>query len=207
MMKFFFQPKRIALFSRLSAAFPAELPQDVEAVCKAMSTNSNAFNGALFRNESSKWKLPSGEMIKIPYRIYVGDSLLTGHRMTDMQRLIYHCIFSRSYDGYLRQKHIEALLTSDLPDWAIPYVIKICDEYVKEILEVVYQTLQGGNNERYKALCALNLDYFKLGHSRMISYWNEFYRYDCYRYNDYVGKKLYSECFGYNKTGQKAIKP
>jgi len=39
----------------------------------------------------------------------------------------------------------------------------------------------------------------------MISYWNEYYRYDCYRFKDYIGKKLYSECFGYNKTGQKAI--
>ena len=32
---------------------------------------------------------------------------------------IYDCIFSRSYDGYVRQKHIEALLDSDTPEWAI----------------------------------------------------------------------------------------
>ena len=205
-MIFFFQVKRHALFLRLSKAFPKELASDVEAVCKLMSTNSNTFDDALICNENTEWKLPSEEMIRIPYRIYVDDDIIFSNRMTERQKLIYHCIFSRSFNGYVRQKHIEALLALDLPDWAIPYVIKICDEYVKEILEVVYHKLQGRNNERYKALCALNFDYFRLGHSRMISYWNEFYRYDCYRYDDYIGKKLYSECFGYNKTGQKSIK-
>jgi hypothetical protein len=171
-----------------------------------MSTNRNSYSGALFCDENTEWNLPSGEKIKIPYRIYVDDGLIFGGKMTDRQKLIYHCIFSRSHNGYVRQKHIEALLGSDLPDWATPYVIKICDEYVKEILEVVYLKLQGKNNEKYKVLCELNFEYFKLGHSRMISYWSEFYRYDCYRYEEYIGKKLYSECFGYNKTGQKSIK-
>lgn len=205
-MNFLFWKKKSEHFLRLSKAFPKEFALDVEVVCKAMSTKSNAYSGALFCDENTEWNLPSGEKIKIPYRIYVGDGLIFGDRMTERQKLIYHCIFSRSYNGYVRQKHIEALLASDLPDWAKPYVIKICDEYVKEILDVVYQKLQGRNNERYKAICTLNFDYFKLGHSRMISYWNEFYRYDYYRYDEYIGKKLYGECFGYNKTGQKSIK-
>lgn len=119
--------------------------------------------------------------------------------------MIYHCIFSRSYDGYVRQKHIEVLLDSATSEWAMPYIIKICDEYVKEILEIVYQKLNGRNCEKYKKLCDINFDYFKLGHCRMISYWNEYYRYECYRYQEYIGKKLYGECFGYNKTGQKSI--
>ncbi len=201
----FFRTKRNMLLRSLLPAFPCELASDVETVVKAMSTRGLAFGGALISDKSTKWRLPSGQSIKIPYRIYVDDVSVSADKLTEGQRLIYHCIFSRSYDGYIRQKHIEAMLGLDLPDYAIPYVIKICDEYVKEILEVVYRELQGKNNEKYKALCALNLDYFKLGHSRMISYWNEFYRYDCYRYKDYVGKKLYHECFGYNKTGQKSI--
>ena len=200
-----FPTKRNRLYSQLAKAFPKEYAADVEAVCQALTVTSKAYGGALYSSEVTDWQLTSDERISIPYRIYVSDKVLFQNRLTERQILIYHCIFSRSYDGYVRQKHIEALLDQDTPEWAIPFVIKLCDEYVKEILETVYQRLQGTNCDTYKTLCHLNFDYFKRGHTRMISYWNEFYRWDCYRYNDYIGKKLYSECFGYRKTGQKTI--
>ena len=200
-----FPTKRNRLYSQLAKAFPKEYAADVETVCQALTVTSKAYGGALYSNEVTDWQLTSNERISIPYRIYVSDKVLFQNRLTERQILIYHCIFSRSCDGYVRQKHIEALLDQDTPEWAIPFVIKLCDEYVKEILETVYQRLQGTNCDTYKTLCHLNFDYIKRAHTRMISYWNEFYRWDCYRYNDYIGKKLYSECFGYRKTGQKTI--
>ena len=200
-----FPTKKNRFFSQLAKAFPKEYAADVEAVCHALTVTSKAYGGALYSNEATDWKLTTGERITIPYRVYVSDRLAILNRLTERQTLIYHCIFSRSYDGYVREKHIQALLDLDTPEWAMPFVIKICDEYVKEILETVYQKLQGKNCEGYKSLCRLNFDYIQRGHTRMISYWNEFYRWDCYRYSDYIGKKLYSECFGYRKTGQKNI--
>ena len=205
-MLFLFLIKRNRLLSKLIKAFPNEYKSDVEAVCKALPLTSRVYRVALYSDETTtEWSLPSNEKIEIPYRIYLKDKLTFLNKLTKRQQLIYHCIFSRSYDGYVRQKHIEALLDSDTPEWAMPYIIKVCDEYVYEILECVYQKLKARNCERYKALCQLNFDYFKLGHCRMISYWNEYYRYDCYKYKEYLGKKLYGECFGYNKTGQKSI--
>ncbi len=205
-MNFFFQTKRKRFKSHIAKAFPKEFAADVKAVCDALTVKSEALGGALFSDERTEWLLLSGEKIKMPYRIYVSDKFAASSNLTERQKIIYHCIFSRSCDGYVRQKHIEALLGQDTPEWAMPYVIKICDEYVKEILETVYLKLCGTNCEKYKALCAINFDYFKLGHCRMISYWNEYYRNGCYRYKEYIGKKLYDECFGYNKTGQKSIK-
>ena len=204
-MLFFFPTKRNKLLSKLIKAFPKEYTADVEAVCNSLTVTSKAYSGALYSDETTEWSLLSGEKIEIPYRVYLSDKLIFQNKLTAQQQVIYHCIFSRSYDGYVRQKHIEALLDSDTPEWAMPYIVKICDEYVKEILDTVYQKLQGRNCETYKALCQRNFDYFKLGHCRMISYWNEYYRYDYYRYKEYIGKKLYGECFGYNKTGQKSI--
>ena len=204
-MLFFFPTKRNKLLSKLIKAFPKEYTADVEAVCNSLTVTSKAYSGALYSDETTEWSLLPGEKIEIPYRVYLSDKLIFQNKLTAQQQVIYHCIFSRSYDGYVRQKHIEALLDSDTPEWAMPYIVKICDEYVKEILDTVYQKLQGRNCETYKALCQRNFDYFKLGHCRMISYWNEYYRYDYYRYKEYIGKKLYGECFGYNKTGQKSI--
>lgn len=201
-----FPTKRNLLYYQLAKAFPKEYSSDVKAVCSAFRSVApiNDHNVFYF-DHTTEWQLTSGESITVPYRICVKDELALLCKLTDTQELIYHCVGSRNPNGYVRQKHIEALLSTDLPEWVLPYIIKICDEYIIEILETVYQRLQGRNCEVYKTLCRLNLDYIKLGHSRMISYWNEFYRWDCYRYNDYIGKKLYSECFGYRKTGQKTI--
>ena len=204
-MLFFFTTKRNKLLSKLIKAFPKEYTADVETVYNSLTVTSKAYSGALYSDETTEWSLLSGEKIEIPYRVYLSDKLIFQNKLTAQQQVIYHCIFSRSYDGYVRQKHIEALLDSDTPEWAMPFVIQICDEYVKVILETVYQRLHGRNCEPYKTLCRLNFDYIKRAHTRMISYWNEYYRWDCYRYSDYVGKKLYGECFGYRKTGQQSI--
>ena len=200
-----FPTKRNRFCFQLTKAFPKEYAADVEAVCRALTVKSMAYGGALYTGEATGWQLTTGERIAIPYRVYVSDRVVFPTRLTERQTLIYHCIFSRSYDGYVRQKHIEALLDLDTPEWAMPFVIQICDEYVKEILETVYQRLQGRSCEPYKTLCRLNFDYIKRAHTHMISYWNEYYRWDCYRYSDYIGKKLYAECFGYRKTGQQFI--
>lgn len=204
-MFFLFPTKKNKLLSKLIKAFPKEYAADVVAVCNALTLTSKACSGALYSDEATEWNLLSGEKIEIPYRIYICDEYTFPNELTERQQLIYHCIFSRSFDGYVRQKHIESLLDLDTPEWAAPYVIKICDEYVYEILDVIYQKLKGRNCEIYKALCQQNFAYLKSGHCRMISYWNEYYRYICYNYKDYVGRRLYSECFGYKKTGQKFI--
>ena len=205
--KFPFKRKSKSVLTQLQRAFPASCAADVQAVFNALAdtTPLNVNELAFFFDNLTDWQLCSGERITLPYRILSDAQLRTQAKLTPTQEIIWHCIGSRSLDGYVRLRHIEALLDAELPEWALPYVIKICDEYVVEILQTVYTALSARDCTAYKRICALNLDYIKLGHSRMISYWNEFYRWDYYRYADYVGKKLYRDCFGYGKTGQKSI--
>ena len=202
---FFLKKRRLA--SRLAQAFPEAFEADVRAVCNALaSTKSAAWNGVLYSAETSEWRLCCGERVKLPYRIYVSDRLCHSAKLSAWQMLIYHCIFSRSHDGYTRQKHVAALLTSPLLEWMMPYVVKITGEYVKEILICVYEGLQGKDTTALRTFCAKNLTCIRLEHCHMISYWNEYHRHGCYKYKNYIGKKLYAECFGYRKTGQKAIR-
>ena len=93
---FFFKTKKKRLFSKLTKAFPIEYTADIEAVCNALSATSMSFNGALYSDETTEWRLPSGENISIPYRIYISDKLLFPNKLTERQILIYHCIFSRT---------------------------------------------------------------------------------------------------------------
>jgi hypothetical protein len=90
------------------------------------------------------------------------------------------------------------LLITDFADWTIPYIVKACDEYVLEILEMIYEVLKEQDKERFKKFCYENSISFCKSYNRMISYWNVFYRDRYYKYHQYVGSKLFKECFGYS---------
>ena len=143
----------------------------------------------------------SGQSIHFPYRIYIQEMENEVFlKMSDKQKMIIGCIYSRSCDGFVREKHIRNLLSMDYPEWVIPYIFKVCDEYVVEILQIVYDNLKDKNTESIKQFCANNRNSFCKSYNRMISYWNEFYRHDCYRYENYIGRKLFIECFGASRT-------
>lgn len=185
-------------------AFPNELSYDVAAVLPLISkkTYNNVICGT--SENVCGFTLLNGEMITFPYRIYYFDEYnVLPSSLTFNQKMIYHCIFSRSCDGFVREKHIKLILKENFPDWVIPYILKVSDEYVVEILESVYDELKNRQTEIIKIFCRVNLQSFLYSHDRMISYWNEFYRERCYHYKDYVGKKLFSEIFGYTKYMEK----
>ena len=141
------------------------------------------------------------QSISFPYRVYfyeIDDNDIS--KMDNQQKAVMHCIYSRSCDGFVREKHIKSLLSMNYPDWAIPYIVKVCDEYVVEILQTVYNKLKDANTEEIKRFCMDNMNSFCRSYNRMISYWNEFYRYDCYHYKEYIGRKLFIEYFGASRT-------
>ena len=56
-------------------------------------------------------------LIKFPYRIYYIDhSDIFVDSLSEQQEMILHCIYSRSCDGYVRQKHLNSLLMMDYED-------------------------------------------------------------------------------------------
>lgn len=186
------------LAKSMQVGFPAELSKDVYQVVKHIPIDNNISNSV---TELRFRYTLNGGLVEIPYRIYLSDTATM--KLNDQQRTIAHCLFSRSGDGYVRQKHIEALLTVDYPDWAIPYIVKACDEYVVEILEAVYAKISLLNNERLKRFWQENAKLFHISYQRMISYWNEFYRDRCSRFHQYIGRKLFIECFGYSRKFEK----
>lgn len=187
----------------LMDAFPKKIEKDVTVVLDSISIENDIRNALIKNSPNILWTLENGEKICFPYRIYFEDSISSDEIFSPIQKVIYHCIFSRSYNGYVRYEHIKELLETEAPDWAIPYIIKLCDEYVLGILELVYEKLDGIDTTKYRELCKLNLKQFVRGHNRMISYWNEYHRGKCPNYQDYIGKVLYEQCFGYTKSMDK----
>lgn len=180
--------------------FPSSLKDDVSKVVRLipLKTYSNVSIG------TSKQTIQYSQdcvVIKFPYRMYyinVPDEAL--NKLSLQQKMILHCIYSRSCDGFVRLKHLQSLLLMDYADWAIPYIVKLCDEYVIEILEMTYDILKEQDTERIKRFCLENVQSFCKSYNRMISYWNEFYRDRCYNFHEYIGRKLFRECFGYSRA-------
>lgn len=200
--KVMFWKDRKEFRKKISAAFPGFCQKDVLAVLRRLLPGGLAGIG-----EGMTWQLSDGETVSLPHRIWSSDALLPGLPLTERQRLIYHCIFTRSSDGYARQRHAEALLERETPEWVMPFILDLSQDYVAEILEVLYNGLRERDNGEYQAFCRLNWDAFHKGYDRMLSYWAEYYRwydprtqkYCKTRYRDYVGWKLYAEVFGCKK--------
>ena len=186
--------------------FPNYLGDDVTKVVGMIphKTYNNVTNGV---SEDTIQYFQDYKVIRFPYRTYYIDiSDEVKESLSQRQKMILHCIYSRSCDGFVRQKHIYSLLQMDYEDWAIPYIVKICDEYVVEILEMTYDILKEQDTERIKRFCLENIVPFCKSYNRMISYWNEFYRYRYTNFQKYIGRKLFRECFGYSKSMERRAK-
>lgn len=185
-------------------SFPKELHQCVYNVLTRISKNAKQDISIDKWDNKFTYNLLDGQTICIPYRINCPDNFeLFEQELSFNEKMIYHCIMSRHLDSFVREKYIKCILNSAYPDWTIPYILKVVDEYVYEILDAIYSALKDKDNEKIKELCQLNIDLFLKSHHRMISYWNEFYRNDYCIYKNYIGNKLFSECFGYTKSMEK----
>ena len=109
----------------------------------------------------------------------------------NIQKEILYCI-------YIREKYLKELLKLDFDYWAIPFIVKLSDEYIVEILEVIYDKLKIRNNDDIKRFCLENKNIINKSYSRMISYWNEFYRSKEPSFHKYIKKILKESLFFHN---------
>lgn len=184
----------------LQYGFPETLAEDVAKVVAIMPIKTYGNISRCVSENEVEYAL-NGKLVKFPYRIYFNEVDYNElKKLNKEQRMILNCIYSRSCDGFVREKHIRELISTEYSEWTIPYIVKACDEYVVEVVEVVYENLKDKDTEEIKRFCNENREVFCKSYSRMVSYWNEFYRGRCYNFRNYVGRKLFRECFGYSRT-------
>ncbi len=184
----------------MATLFPAELTKDFDVVLNTISKRTYHDCPIWFSEESIEYVL-ADNAITIPYRCYLLEPPESDiSKLTEVQKQILFCLYTRSSDGYLREKYVRKLLSSVYEEWCVPYIVKLCDEYVVEILYVIYNSLNEKPNEKIKSFCMANKRTICKSFSRMISYWNEYYRTDYFNIKEYVGMKLFRECLGYSRA-------
>lgn len=179
-------------------AFPKELYNDLQVVLKIIpkDTYNNVSIGC--SEEFIRYNL-NNIKIHIPYRMYFVDvSPERVNSLSKTQKEIFYCIYTRSCNGYVREKYLNELLHLNFSSWSIPFIVKLCDEYIIEILELLYDKLKERNNTDIQSFCLDNKSTIHKSYNRMISYWNAFYRENEKSFHRYVGRKLFRECLGYN---------
>ena len=148
-----------------------------------------------YDSDNEYYSLSDGTSICFKYRIYFcDDEMFYSSIENHTEKLIYDCVFTRSNCGYTREKHLKRILATDFPEWCMPYILRLSSEYVVEIVECIYKNLITRDNTKFNLFCRNNPRMLKRAYTRMVSYWNEFYRDDYSNFDDYVGTKLFKEC-------------
>lgn len=168
---------------RFLDAFPKELESDIRIICENIKLNGVRCSDSTFEIKIDK------EKVTIPERIYYEEPEESKiKKLTEFQRNILNCYFTRNHNGYIRQSRLRDILRGRVEKWMIPYILRLVGEYVEGILKDIYVNIDLIDINDLKDFINNNKDFVKLTECRIFSYWNEYHRH--IDKNDYVGFKI-----------------
>jgi hypothetical protein len=185
---------------KILAAFPAGLKEDVEKVLEILPLNNHnvlLIDGKIHKVDNLIHSVEQlvqldAEVLKIPCRLYFNEPTLEQQgKLTEIQEAILNCIYLRHHNGFIRQRRLEKLIEKT-DYFVVPFVFQLLGEYVMEILSILKKHIDL-NVDNYVKFINENNRYWKQTESRMISYWNEYYRPRFPLLKDYIGKKIVDE--------------
>jgi len=173
-------------FYKETQAFPSHLLLSVHRVVSILSKDQlhepNTRNFRIF---------VEGEMLVIPSRVYYREQqILECIKLPDGEGMIALCLGTRHHNGYLREKCLEKLIKKTSEPWIIPYIIELMGEYILPILQIINRELPYLDTGQFQAFYIENKPYYATTCSKVVSYWNEFYRQQYPRWHDYPGYHL-----------------
>jgi len=171
---------------KLISAFPRSVSSDVISLLSKADLKRSILPQLFFTVKINN------ESVEIPYRIYFEEMVESGLNTEEL--LILYCLFTRHHDGYLRQKYLERIILSN-NYFVTPFIMQLLGEYVVEILQTVENNLSESMLSNLAFFAQENPVFFQATKSRMISYWDRYYRVRTWPKNkkairDYVGFKI-----------------
>lgn len=201
MLNWFLKNRTKDYRNRLKKSFPLELKEDLEVVLSILPLENDKIeliDGNIHKVQDLIFdyfkdiKL-DGENLSIPYRVYFNEpNPDKENKLTDNQKAILNCIYLKHHNGYVRQRRLEQL-GKNSQYWITPYTFQLLGEYVLEILDVLDNQIDNTNIDNYKRFAIENPKYYLQTESRMISYWNEYYRRKFPKLKTYVGRIIFDQ--------------
>lgn len=149
-------------------------------------------NKSFYIHETSKQSVwLNDQKLVIPVRVYF-DVLESnaGKNLSDLQQTILNCIYLRHDNGFVRQERLNMLLQKT-DYFTTPFTFQLLGEYVIEILYDLDRYINGQVLENYRRFIIENPRYWEKTQSRVVSYWDVYYRRSGHHnFNQYIGKKI-----------------
>ena len=130
-----------------------------------------------------------GKAYQFPYRIYTST---TKNNIETMKHFEELSLMTRHHDGYIREIAIAKLMNL-FPLQSVPYFIQLLGEYVMEIHLTIIACITSHQKSWIKEFFAKNALYERKIRSRIISYWNCYYRFDYIKLKDYPAFQFLSD--------------
>jgi hypothetical protein len=165
-------------------AFPAGLADDVRAV-EAILPGPDRYRGTPERGGFTV--SVAGERVSIPQRVYNFEpGWFRRRRLTDRQRTVLACLYTRHHIGYVRERRLEQVIEIAEP-WVVPFVVRLAGEYVVDIVETVRTHLGEKPPALYGEFVAANPAFLGTLERQVVSHWNCHHRRKYPRFADYPG--------------------
>lgn len=172
-------------------AFPPNLTEDVRKVIGMLSIKDGDISNRCYEVNLE------GTMVAVPERIYISDRKPHSD-MTSDEKMIMDCIFTRHYDGFVRQRHLQNLI-SCTEYWVVPFCFRLLGEYVYEILHDVRKHIDS-NIDNYLRFVGENKNFFDKTKNQMFSYWDCYYKTKFPQIESYIGFDIFNYLdVAYNK--------
>lgn len=111
----------------LELILPKELHKDLKQVLEILPVTTPDDISIQVSVDYIEYRLDD-YVVRFPYRMYLDEPEETViQSLSDNQKLILACLYTRSHNGYIRQKYVEQILNMDFPKWCIPYIVKLWD--------------------------------------------------------------------------------
>lgn len=174
----------------ISQAFPSYLIQEATALADfLLKREAHEMVG-------QERVILSGESLVIPKRVYFGK--YNPKSLTSREELMLYCLYLSHHNGYFREQYLQEVLQSK-EDFVLPYVALLLGDYVYEILEVLAKNLPKEMKGRLKSFLAENPQLKRRIESRIVSYWDCYYRGACPDLKQYIGYQLFKNIDKYGR--------
>ncbi len=168
----------------LTVAFPSRLTPTVIRLAPLLDPSSGLPTSKQFAISCDN------EALQIPIRIHRPViSSAAFESFSAVEQSIAACWFTRHHDGHVREQFLRALPAFDSP-WVIAYVVALCGEYVVELLSYIWEHRNSFDRVILGRWLRENQAFYARTRSRIVSYWDCYYRSSCPRFETYVGSHL-----------------
>ena len=170
-------------------SFFSVFPQELEPVVRGLLLDLPKIKGP-------KHRVSAESSFILDDRLYNSEIPWYKHIFySEVEKLILACLYSRHHDGHVRQKNVRVLLLA--PEfWGVPFVLYRIGDYVVEILDDILNHMDRLKTDQMVYFCSQNPQFVGLLKSRIVSYWNCYYRQGYPVFADYPGYGI-GRCLGW----------